>query len=87
MRRAPAGRVVDPTSAVGFDGKGAVGPVREGGCGDLVRALHPRTADQFTALVPPGTIPGEMRELIIKSPDLYGLMDQLGDVFPPTDLD
>jgi hypothetical protein len=38
---------------------------------------------QFTALVPPGTIPGERRELILKSPDLCGLMDQLDDVFTP----
>jgi hypothetical protein len=36
---------------------------------------------QFTALVPPGTIPGDRRELMFKSPDLCGLMDQLDDVF------
>ena len=36
---------------------------------------------QFTALIPAGTIPGEGREIIIKSPDLCGLMDQLDDVF------
>jgi hypothetical protein len=36
---------------------------------------------QYTAVVPPGTIPGEDRELMLKSPDLRGLMDQLDDVF------
>ena len=36
---------------------------------------------QFTALVPAGTIPGETREIILKSPDLCGLMDQLDDLF------
>ena len=38
---------------------------------------------QFTALIPAGTIPGESREIILKSPDLCGLMDQLDDHFPP----
>ena len=38
---------------------------------------------QFTALIPAGTIPSETREIIIKSPDLCGLMDQLDDLFPP----
>jgi hypothetical protein len=36
---------------------------------------------QYTALIPPETIPGENREIIIKSPDLCGLMDQLDDLF------
>lgn len=36
---------------------------------------------QFTALVPAGTIPDETREIILKSPDLCGLMDQLDDIF------
>jgi hypothetical protein len=36
---------------------------------------------QFTALIPPGTIRGESREIIAKSADLCGLMDQLGDLF------
>jgi len=36
---------------------------------------------QYTALIPPGTIPGENREIIVKSPDLCGLMDQLDDLF------
>ena len=40
---------------------------------------------QFTALIPPETIPGETREIILKSPDLCGLMDQLDDHFPPGD--
>ena len=36
---------------------------------------------QYTALIPPSTIPGEPREIIVKSPDLCGLMDQLDDLF------
>jgi hypothetical protein len=36
---------------------------------------------QYTALVPAETIPGENREIIVKSPDLCGLMDQLDDLF------
>ena len=36
---------------------------------------------QYTALIPPGAIPGESREIIVKSPDLCGLMDQLNDLF------
>lgn len=39
---------------------------------------------QFTALVPAGTIPGDHREVIVKSADLCGLMDQLDDLFTPT---
>jgi len=39
---------------------------------------------QFTALIPAGTIPDESREIILKSPDLCGLMDRLDDHFPPT---
>ncbi len=38
---------------------------------------------QYIALIPPGTIPGEQREVIVKSPDLCGLMDQLDDLFGP----
>ncbi len=36
---------------------------------------------QFTALIPPETISGENREIIVKSPDLCGLMDLLDDLF------
>jgi hypothetical protein len=36
---------------------------------------------QYTALIPPGAIPGELREITVKSPDLCGLMDQLDDLF------
>ena len=36
---------------------------------------------QYTALVPPGAIPGESREITVTSPDLYGLMDELDDLF------
>ena len=35
----------------------------------------------YTALVPPGAIPGESREISVTSPDLCGLMDQLDDLF------
>lgn len=36
---------------------------------------------QYIALIPPGAIPGEWREITVKSPDLCGLMDQLDDPF------
>lgn len=36
---------------------------------------------QYTALVPPDTIPGESREITVTSPDLCGLMDELDDLF------
>jgi hypothetical protein len=38
---------------------------------------------QYTALVPPDAIPGESREITVISPDLYGLMDRLDDLFGP----
>jgi len=38
---------------------------------------------QFTAFIPAGAIPGETREIILKSPDLCSLMDQLDDLLPP----
>ena len=37
--------------------------------------------NQYTALIPPETILGENHEIIVKSPDLCGLMDQLDDLF------
>jgi hypothetical protein len=70
--------------------------VIDGGGRDSVARLHKFQGDhpevtftsptmgrygQYTALVPPGTIPGEGREVMLKSPDLCGLMDQLDDVF------
>lgn len=36
---------------------------------------------QYTALIPPSAIPGEPREIMIKSPNLCGLMDQLDSRF------
>jgi hypothetical protein len=42
---------------------------------------------QYTALIPPGPIPEEPREIIVKSPDLCGLMDQLDDLFDAPNLD
>jgi hypothetical protein len=36
---------------------------------------------QYTALVPPGAIPGESRGITVTSPDLCGLMDELDDLF------
>jgi hypothetical protein len=36
---------------------------------------------QYTALVPPGAIPGEAREITVTNPDLCGLMDELDDLF------
>ena len=38
---------------------------------------------QYMALIPPGTIPDEQREITVKSPDLCSLMDQLDDLFGP----
>jgi len=38
---------------------------------------------QFMAVIPAGTIPGESREITVKSLDLGGLMDQLDDLFAP----
>ena len=37
---------------------------------------------RYTAVIPPGTIPGEDREIMVKSPDLRGLMDQLEGIWP-----
>jgi hypothetical protein len=36
---------------------------------------------QYTALVPPGAIPGEPSEITVTSPDLCALMDELDDLF------
>lgn len=36
---------------------------------------------QYTALIPPGVIAGELREITVTSPDLCGLMDELDDLF------
>jgi hypothetical protein len=36
---------------------------------------------QYTALIPPGAIPGESREITGTSPDLCGLMNELDDLF------
>ena len=36
---------------------------------------------QYTALVPPGAIPGEAGEITVTNPDLCGLMDELDDLF------
>jgi hypothetical protein len=36
---------------------------------------------QYTALVPPGTLLAESREITVTSPDLCGLMDELDDLF------
>lgn len=36
---------------------------------------------QYTALIPPGAIPEESREITVSSPDLCGLMDELDDLF------
>jgi hypothetical protein len=36
---------------------------------------------QYTALIRPGMIAEEPREIVLKSPDLCGLMDQLDNLF------
>ncbi len=36
---------------------------------------------QYIAVVPPGAIPRESREITVTSPDLCGLMDELDDLF------
>jgi hypothetical protein len=41
-----------------------------------------RAHGRYAALIPPGTIPGEIREITVTSADLCGLMDQLDDLFP-----
>ena len=76
--------------------------VIEGGRRDSVARLHQFQGDHpevaftspavgpyspYTALIPPQTIPGEVREITVKSPDLCGLMDQLDDLFAPADPD
>jgi hypothetical protein len=38
---------------------------------------------RYIARIPAGTIPGETREVIVSSPDLTGLMDQLDDHMAP----
>lgn len=37
----------------------------------------------YKALIPPGAIPGEGREITVTALDLTGLMDQLEDLFAP----
>ena len=76
--------------------------VIDGGRRDSVARLHQFQGDHpevaftsptvgpyspYTALIPPQTIPGEVREITVKSPDLRGLMDQLDDLFTPSDPD
>lgn len=52
-----------------------------------VDVAAPRMGGQghYAAVVPPGAIPGESREVTVNSLDLTGLMDQLDDLFgsPP----
>lgn len=38
---------------------------------------------RYVASIPAGAIPGENREVVVSSPDLAGLMDQLEDYLPP----
>jgi hypothetical protein len=47
-----------------------------------IQFISPVTG-RFTALIPPGTIPGEDREITARALDLCGLMDQLDDLFRP----
>jgi hypothetical protein len=42
---------------------------------------------QYTAVVPPGTIPRESREITVTNPDLLGLMAELDDLFGSPDLE
>jgi hypothetical protein len=44
-----------------------------------------RAHGRYAALIPPGTIPGETREITVTSADLCGLMDQLNDLFSSAD--
>jgi len=52
-----------------------------------VQFTAPRTGGRgrYLALIPPGTIPGESREITVTAIDLTGLMDELADKFgsPP----
>ena len=38
---------------------------------------------RYVASIPAGAIPGENCEVVVSSPDLAGLMDQLEDYLPP----
>jgi hypothetical protein len=48
-------------------------------------APHMGGQGRYIAVIPPGTIPGESREVTITSADLTGLMDQLDDLLPSGD--
>jgi hypothetical protein len=50
-----------------------------------ITSPHMGGQGRYIAIVPPETIPGESREIIVGSLDLTGLMDQLDDLFgsPP----
>ena len=48
-----------------------------------ISAPHMGGQGRYIAIVPPGTIPGESREVTVKSLDLSGLMDHLDDLFGP----
>ena len=46
-------------------------------------APHMGGRGRYIAVVPPGTIPGEPREITKGSLVLGGLMDQLDEIYPP----
>ena len=48
-------------------------------------APHMGGRGRYIAVIPPGTIPGESREVTITSADLTGLMDQLDNLLPSGD--
>ena len=45
-------------------------------------APHMGGRGRFIAVVPPGSVPGESREITKGSLDLAGLMDQLEEIYP-----
>jgi hypothetical protein len=46
-------------------------------------APHLGGRGRYVAVVPPGSVPGDPREITVNSLDLAGLMDQLEEIYPP----
>ena len=46
-------------------------------------APHMGGQGRYIAVAPPGSVPGDPREITVNSLDLAGLMDQLEEIYPP----
>jgi hypothetical protein len=46
-------------------------------------APHMGGRGRYIAVAPPGSVPGDPREITVNSLDLAGLMDQLEEIYPP----